>query len=173
MPDNTKKQVAKQEEALNPEQEGQGYEEPTIEDDNDDQGEEAPKFKGKYTTSTGRRKSSIARVRLFKKGSGIISVNDKKISKYFSSDKIIVVKQPLRQSGLLKDFNFSVVVKGGGTNGQAEAIRHGIARALVEYDENLKPAFKAKGWISRDDRTKERKKPGLKKARRRPQWSKR
>jgi small subunit ribosomal protein S9 len=134
---------------------------------------EEPKFKGKYITAIGRRKSAVARVRLYKKGTGAIVVNDRRISGFFPADKVTVAKQPLRQASLLKEFNFSVVVKGGGTNGQAEAVRHGIARALVEYDEGLKAAFKARGWISRDDRTKERKKPGLKKARRAPQWSKR
>jgi len=150
------------------------YEEPDTEEvEADEESDEPPRFKGRYISRVGRRKSAVARVRLYKKGSGVIQVNGKKLSEYFESDKASVVRHPLKLTSLQKDFNFSVVVKGGGSNGQAEAIRHGIARALVEYDEGLKPSLKAKGWLSRDDRTKERKKPGLKKARRRPQWSKR
>jgi len=135
--------------------------------------EESLKFKGSYIYTVGRRKTSIATVRLYKKGKGIIVVNNKKINEYFSNDKASLAKQPLKFSGKAKDVNLSIVVKGGGENGQAEAIRHGIARALVEFDEELKLGIKAKGWLSRDARKKERKKPGLKKARRAPQWSKR
>jgi len=135
--------------------------------------EETLKLKGSYVYAVGRRKTSIATVRLYKKGKGIIVVNNKKINEYFSNDKAILAKQPLKFSGKAKDVNLSIVVKGGGENGQAEAIRHGIARALVEFDKELKLGIKAKGWLSRDSRRKERKKPGLKKARRAPQWSKR
>ena len=130
-------------------------------------------FKGRYISTIGRRKTSLARIRIYKKGSGIIIVNDKKISEYLPEDKIITVKQPLKLTGNLKDLNISVVVKGGGTKSQAEAIRHGITRGLVEIDEKLKDSLKAKGWLKRDARRKERKKPGLKKARKAPQWSKR
>jgi small subunit ribosomal protein S9 len=79
----------------------------------------------------------------------------------------------LKATSHLKDLDVSIVAKGSGKNGQAEAVRHGIARALCEYDKELRPVLKAKGWLTRDDRKKERKKPGLKKARRAPQWSKR
>lgn len=135
--------------------------------------EEPVKFKGKYTATIGRRKSSIARIRMYKKGNGVILVNDDKINDYFTPDKIALIKGPLKLSGHLRDYNFSVLVKGGGKKGQAEAIRHGISRALIEEDEELKPSLRAKGWVTRDARIKERKKPGLKKARRAPQWSKR
>lgn len=135
---------------------------------------EAPaKFKGKYVSVVGRRKTSTARVRVYKKGTGVIVVNDQKAGEYFEADKLTIIKQPLKLAGSSKDVNVSVIVKGGGKIGQAEAIRQGISRALVEMSEDLKPGLKAKGWITRDARKKERKKPGLKKARRAPQWSKR
>jgi small subunit ribosomal protein S9 len=79
----------------------------------------------------------------------------------------------LKLSGHLRDLNISIIIKGGGKRGQAEAVRHGLVRALIAFDENIKPSLKAKGWLARDARRKERKKPGLKKARRAPQWSKR
>lgn len=138
-----------------------------------DKKDAAPKLKGRYIEAIGRRKRSVARVRLYKKGKGIILVNDHRLNRYFSDDKVTTVKQPLKLTGVLKDLDFSIVVKGGGSQGQAEAVRHGISRALVKINEEYKPALKAKGWISRDARRKERKKPGLRKARRAPQWSKR
>jgi len=131
------------------------------------------KFKGKYIYAVGRRKTSVASVRLYKKGSGGIMVNGKKLSEYFSADKVAIVKHPLKLTGQLKEVDLSISVKGGGGNGQAEAIRHGISRALILMDENYKPALKAVDLMTRDARKKERKKPGLKKARRAPQWSKR
>mgnify|MGYP000957571693 CR=1 FL=1 len=135
--------------------------------------EELVKFKGKFIEAVGRRKTSVATVRLYKKGSGGIMVNNKKLSEYFSSDKVAVVKQPLKLTGNLKEVDLSVNVKGGGSNGQAEAVRHGISRALIMVDENYKPTLKAISLMTRDARKKERKKPGLKRARRAPQWSKR
>jgi len=135
--------------------------------------EETVKLSGKYIETIGRRKSSTARTRLYKKGKGVILVNGVKLSDYFDSDRSSIIKQTLKQVGHLRDLDFSIIVKGGGTKGQAEAARHGISRGLVKMDEELKPALKAKGWLSRDARRKERKKPGLKKARRAPQWSKR
>jgi len=135
--------------------------------------EETASFKGKYISTIGRRKSATARIRMFKKGVGEIIVNDMKIGKYFDADIATVIKQPLKLTSHLKDVNISVIVTGGGKKGQADAIRHGIARALIELDENLKPVIKPKDWLTRDARVKERKKPGLKKARRAPQWSKR
>lgn len=134
---------------------------------------EPAKPKGRYISTIGRRKSSVARVRLYKKGTGVMIVNDQKLSEYFAADKAMTVKQALKLAGKAKDVDISAVVKGGGSQGQAEAIRHGISRALIEMDEEYKPALKAKGWVTRDARKKERKKPGLKKARRAPQWSKR
>lgn len=134
---------------------------------------EPVKFKGKYIAATGRRKTSVARVRLYKKGNGVMIVNDHKVGEYFSTDCASVAKQSLKLAGLAKDVDCSVVVKGGGKNGQAEAIRHGLTRALIELNDELKPSMKAKGFTTRDARVKERKKPGLKRARKAPQWSKR
>jgi small subunit ribosomal protein S9 len=135
--------------------------------------EEVTKLKGRYLNAIGRRKSAVARVRLYKKGNGIIIVNDKKISQYFPVDLTNVVRLPLKQTNHLKDLNFSILVKGSGKKSQAEAARHGISQALVKMDEEYKAVLKTKGWLTRDARKKERKKPGLKKARRAPQWSKR
>ncbi len=135
--------------------------------------DEPIKLKGKYFSAIGRRKTSIARVRIYKKGTGAMIVNNVKAEDYFTIDGMKIVKQPLKLTGNLKDFTISVICRGGGKNGQAMAIRHGISRALVDMDEELKPTLKVKGWITRDARRKERKKPGLKKARRAPQWSKR
>ena len=135
---------------------------------------EAPiKFRGKYISTIGRRKTAIARVRMYKKGEGIVQINEMKLKKYFSAEIVPVVLQPLKLTGHTKDFNFSIFTRGGGSKSQSEAIRHGISRALVEFDEGLKSGLKVKGWLGRDARRKERKKPGLKKARRAPQWSKR
>lgn len=135
--------------------------------------EEAIKFKGRYINAIGRRKTSAAQVRLYKNGKGIIIINNVKLNNYFGSDKVNIINQPLKLSGHLRDLDFSILVKGGGRKGQVEAIRHGISRALVDFDNELKPSLKAKGWLTRDSRKKERKKPGLKKARKAPQWSKR
>jgi small subunit ribosomal protein S9 len=135
---------------------------------------EEPKMpKGKYIETIGRRKTSTARVRLYKKGNGVIFVNGEKMSNYFVSSDASIVKQPLKLTNHLRDMDFTIVVSGGGKKAQAEAARHGISHALIETDAELKPAIKAKGWTTRDARRKERKKPGLKKARRAPQWSKR
>jgi len=135
--------------------------------------EEEVKFKGKFIAAVGRRKSSVAQVRLYSNGKGVIVVNDKNINDYFPAYIVPVVSQPLKQAGLQKDLNFTIKIAGGGVNGQAEAARHGISRALVKLNAELKPALKPKGFLKRDARRKERKKPGLKKARRAPQWSKR
>jgi small subunit ribosomal protein S9 len=131
------------------------------------------KFSGKYLKSIGRRKTSVAQVRLYKKGKGNIIVNEKKLNDYFPADKTVVLTQPLKTTGHLRDLDFSVVVKGGGSSSQAEAIRHGISRALILFEKDLKSPLKSKGWLTRDSRKKERKKPDLKKARKAPQWSKR
>jgi small subunit ribosomal protein S9 len=135
--------------------------------------EEPVKLKGKYHSAIGRRKTATARVRVYKKGSGAVIVNDQKAEDYFTPDGIRTLKQPLKMAGNLKDYTISAVVHGGGKVGQSEAICLGLTRALVDMDSELKPAMKAKGLMTRDDRRKERKKPGLKKARRAPQWSKR
>jgi small subunit ribosomal protein S9 len=131
-------------------------------------------FTGKYIVAVGKRKTSTAQIRLYEKGSGVIVVNGQALAAYFPvlSYQAAVV-QPLRVSGLQKNLDFSVLVSGGGKSGQAEAIAHGIALCLVKLNEELKPVLKAKGLMTRDARIKERKKPGLKRARRAPQWSKR
>lgn len=122
---------------------------------------------------TGRRKSSVARVRLVP-GTGKITINKRDIDDYFGLETLkVVVRQPLNATKTLGKFDVLVNVSGGGFTGQAGAIRHGIARALLQYDESLRPALKKAGFLTRDPRMKERKKPGLKKARRAPQFSKR
>ncbi len=133
----------------------------------------APAFKGRFIEEIGRRKCATARVRMFKTGEGVILVNDKKLEDYFTPTLANLALASLKLTGQGKDLNFSVIVNGGGLRGQAEAIRHGISRVLVTMDKNLRPSIKAKGLLTRDSRTKERKKPGLKKARKAPQWAKR
>ncbi|MCK8816174.1 30S ribosomal protein S9 [Natroniella sulfidigena] len=122
---------------------------------------------------TGRRKTSTARIRLIP-GDGKIIVNNKPLSEYFGRDVLEqVVKQPLEATATLGDFDVIAKAEGGGTSGQAGAIRHGIARALLEADEDYRAALKKHGFLTRDPRMKERKKYGRKKARKSPQFSKR
>jgi len=132
----------------------------------------APEFKGEYIKTLGRRKKSVAQVRMYKEGSGQVVVNGISADDYFKKTRSATVFQPIKLTSA-KDFDFSILVKGGGKGAQCEACRHGIARALVAFDEEYKLPIKAKGWMTRDPRRVERKKPGLKKARRSPQWSKR
>ena len=128
---------------------------------------------GNYNYGTGRRKESVARV-FIKSGSGAIVVNGKPIDEYFSRETgRMVARQPLVVTEMTARFDIMVNVAGGGETGQAGAVRHGITRALIDYDANLKPALKAAGLVTRDARTVERKKVGLHKARRRKQFSKR
>ncbi|WP_018150582.1 30S ribosomal protein S9 [Leeia oryzae] len=128
---------------------------------------------GKYYYGTGRRKSAVARVFLAS-GSGKIEVNGKPLDVFFSRETgRMVVRQPLELTNHLATFDIKVNVNGGGENGQAGAVRHGITRALIEYDATLKPALSAAGFVTRDAREVERKKVGLHKARRRKQFSKR
>ena len=123
--------------------------------------------------ATGRRKTSSARVYL-KKGKGTIVVNDRKLDEYFGRKVAqMLVKQPLELAELSEKIDLNVKVKGGGSFGQAGAIRHGISRALVLYDEELRPQLKKAGLLTRDPRKVERKKPGLVKARKSKQFSKR
>ena len=123
--------------------------------------------------STGRRKSSTARV-FMKSGSGNITVNARTLDTYFGRETSrMVVRQPLNVVDMLENFDFNITVKGGGNNGQAGAIRHGITRALMEYDETLRSSLRSAGLVTRDAREVERKKVGLHKARKRPQFSKR
>ena len=122
---------------------------------------------------TGRRKSSVARVYLVP-GSGKITVNKRDIEEYFGLETLkLIIRQPLEVTGTTGKFNISINVCGGGTTGQAGAIRHGISRALLEADSDFRPALKKAGFLTRDPRMKERKKYGLKAARRAPQFSKR
>ncbi len=123
---------------------------------------------------TGRRKESVARVRLYP-GQGQITINDKDIDDYFSLETLkYIVRQPLNLTGAVGEFDIKVNVHGGGISGQAGAIRHGISRALVEADaERFKATLKKEGFLTRDSRVKERKKYGLKKARKASQFSKR
>jgi len=123
--------------------------------------------------STGRRKSSSARV-FIKDGTGSITVNKRPLDEYFGRETArMVVRQPLQLVELAEKFDINVTVSGGGGSGQAGAIRHGITRALMEYDETLRPALRKAGLVTRDARVVERKKIGLHKARKRPQYSKR
>jgi len=122
---------------------------------------------------TGRRKTSTARVFL-RPGSGQITINGKALDEYFGRQTSrMVVRQPLQLVEMAEKFDIVITVEGGGASGQAGAIRHGITRALVEYDENLKGDLRRAGYVTRDAREVERKKVGLRKARKRPQFSKR
>ena len=123
---------------------------------------------------TGRRKKAIARVRLIPGGEGNIVINKRSIDDYFGLETLkFIVRQPLNLTGTLDKFDVAVNVRGGGPTGQAGAIRHGISRALVMADAEYRPALKAAGFMTRDPRMKERKKYGLHKARKAPQFSKR
>ena len=131
--------------------------------------------KKQYHYGTGRRKSSIARVRVYENGTGSIIINGREIDDYFGLDTLkLIVRQPLVTTDLLGKVDVVCTVQGGGVTGQAGAIRHGVARALLQYDsENLRSMLKKAGFLTRDPRMKERKKYGLKAARRAPQFSKR
>ncbi|MBQ9965145.1 MAG: 30S ribosomal protein S9 [Clostridia bacterium] len=131
-------------------------------------------FEGKpYFYGTGRRKSSVARVRVYS-GTGKITINDRDIDDYFGLETLkLIVRQPLNLTETADKFDIVCRVAGGGVTGQAGAIRHGISRALLQYNEELRPELKKAGLLTRDPRMKERKKYGLKGARRAPQFSKR
>ncbi len=130
-------------------------------------------YESNYYYGTGRRKSSVARVRVYP-GTGKITINDRDINDYFGLETLkLIVRQPLALTGTTEKFDIVVRVAGGGVTGQAGAIRHGLSRALLQFDENLRPALKKAGFLTRDPRMKERKKYGLKGARRAPQFSKR
>ena len=126
-----------------------------------------------YFYGTGRRKKSVARVRVYP-GTGKITINDRSIDDYFGLETLkLIVRQPLALTGTTEKFDIVCRVNGGGVTGQAGAIRHGLSRALLQYDEALRPALKKAGFLPRAPRMKERKKYGLKGARRAPQFSKR
>lgn len=132
------------------------------------------KSKKPYFYGTGRRKSSVARVHLFPNGTGSITINGRDIEEYFGLETLkMVVRQPLNTTSVLGKVDIEATVTGGGVTGQAGALRHGIARALLEMDPEFRASLKAAGFLTRDPRMKERKKYGLKAARRAPQFSKR
>ena len=126
-----------------------------------------------YFYGTGRRKSSVARVRVYANGTGKITINNRDIDDYFGLDTLkLIVRQPMELTGTSGKFDIICTVAGGGVTGQAGAIRHGLSRALLQYDAELRGALKKAGFLTRDPRMKERKKYGLKGARRAPQFSK-
>ena len=130
--------------------------------------------KKQYHYGTGRRKSSIARVRVYENGTGSITINGRDIDDYFGLETLkMVVRQPLNTTDLLGKVDIVATVAGGGVTGQAGALRHGISRALLQVNPEFRASLKAAGFLTRDPRMKERKKYGLKAARRAPQFSKR
>ncbi|MBE6921527.1 MAG: 30S ribosomal protein S9 [Ruminococcaceae bacterium] len=130
--------------------------------------------KKKYFYGTGRRKSSVARVRVYENGTGSITINGRDINDYFGLDTLkLIVNQPLVTTAMVGKVDIVVTVAGGGVSGQAGAIRHGVSRALILLNPEFRAALKAAGFLTRDPRMKERKKYGLKAARRAPQFSKR
>lgn len=135
----------------------------------------ADTIKGDYYYGMGRRKTAIARVRLFPNSDGSITVNGKSAQTYFGQRDmhLATIAAPLRVLDLGNTYAMTVRVLGGGTSGQAGAIRHGLARALVRMNPDFKPALRNAGYLTRDPRMKERKKPGLKRARKAPQYTKR
>lgn len=128
----------------------------------------------KYYEAVGRRKTAVARVRLYTKGDKMFLVNDLPFEAYFKNAEFKnIIEAPLVKMNCIDRFRVTARVLGGGVNAQAEALRHGIARALVLFNADFKKRLKKSGYLTRDSRMKERKKPGLKKARRAPQWAKR
>ncbi len=129
--------------------------------------------KGRYFYANGKRKTSVARVRLYENGKGDIVINDKPMKEYFFGSLIGNIKAPLKLVDMLKNFDITVKVVGGGVSSQSDAVRHGISKALIVFDPALRAVLKKVGFLTRDSRVKERKKPGLHGARRAPQWAKR
>ncbi len=134
---------------------------------------ETAEFVGKYIKAVGRRKNAVAKVRLYEDGKGIIMVNGMRASQYFAGEGANIIAQPLKATGHARDYNFSILAQGGGKQGQVGAVRLGIARAILTLDPATKEALKVNDFLTRDPRQVERKKPGLRKARKAPQWSKR
>lgn len=128
---------------------------------------------GRYFYANGKRKTAVARVRLYENGKGEILVNNKAVDEYFFGELIGSIKAPLKIANALKLFDITALIEGGGISAQADALRHGISKALLEYDPELRSELKKAGFLTRDSRVKERKKFGLKRARRAPQWAKR
>jgi len=133
-----------------------------------------PPKEGRFFEGTGRRKTSLARVRLFTEGDKSISINGKDMKDYFTIPEMQeIIVSPLEKTNALSSYRVSVKVQGGGVHSQAEAVRHGVARALVLFNPELRSRLRDKGFLTRDSRMRERKKFGLKRARRAPQWRKR
>ncbi len=132
------------------------------------------KISGEYLEAVGRRKTSIARVRIYTRGDKKVSVNGKTLAEYFPSTLMQKkIMDPLEKMNVLDKFGVTVMVRGGGLNSQSEAIRHGISRTLVKFNADFRKRLKRAGFLTRDPRQRERKKFGLKRARRAPQWAKR
>jgi len=132
------------------------------------------KISGEYLEAVGRRKTSIARVRIYTRGDKKVSVNGKTLAEYFPSTLMQKkIMDPLEKMNVLDKFGVTVMVRGGGLNSQSEAIRHGISRTLVKFNADFRKRLKRAGFLTRDSRQRERKKFGLKRARRAPQWAKR
>ena len=131
-------------------------------------------IQGEYYYGVGRRKTATAQVRLYPQGDGTIIVNGKPVDQYFTRLRdLLTIKEPLKATGTEGQFTITVLVRGGGITGQAGAIRHGIARALLVANPDFRPILRKGGFLTRDARMKERKKPGLKRARKAPQYTKR
>lgn len=129
---------------------------------------------GRYIQTVGRRKRAIAQVRLYANGSGKITVNERDFKEYFPTSILqMVIESPFTETGNDAKFDVTIKVLGGGISGQADAVRHGLSRALIEFNPDYRTTLKKIGFLTRDSRRKERKKPGLKSARRKPQFSKR
>ena len=144
-----------------------------IEEEKDWAKNEVADFSGKYIRSVGRRKRAVAQTRLYEGGKGIIIINGKRAAQYFPGEGFNLITQPLKVTGHSRDFNFSILVNGGGKSGQIGAVRLGISRAIFALDPATKEALEVNNFLTRDPRQVERKKPGLRKARKAPQWSKR
>lgn len=128
----------------------------------------------KYLRAVGRRKTAVAVVKIYQDGSNSFTINGKKSSEYFPTDELQkVIHDPITKTKTTEKYDIVVTTKGGGIHGQAEAVRHGIARILASFDEESRTKVKKLGFLKRDPRSKERRKFGLKKARKAPQWSKR
>jgi small subunit ribosomal protein S9 len=141
--------------------------------DSEEQEKKTKERKNRYFYANGKRKTAIARVRLYENGKGDITINERPIDDYFFGTLIGNVKTPLKLVNVQNLFDITVKVIGGGLSAQSDAVRHGIAKALLQYDSAFRPVLKKAGLLTRDSRTKERKKYGLHRARRAPQWAKR
>ena len=135
--------------------------------------EKTKENKDRYIEAVGRRKTSIARVRLTPASKNTFKINDRDLSTYFPTEELRQIVESAVEKVKIGTFNISVHIKGGGVHSQAEAVRHGISRVLIKIDKTLKPKLKTFGFLKRDPRAKERRKLGLKKARKSAQWSKR